>query len=299
MLNEARGNIVPLQSAKFTVVIGPAALYRCLYGGNHGLGVIFHASGLLCGAGFEKEASRLLTDISREKPNLVIFSGDFAAHGQKHEFVRAKDFLDSIAVPILAVPGSADYPRYDMVARVHDPLRLYRNYIAPLQDTVHEDTDSFVVGINTARAFVPHWNRGHGMVSQEQIAYVHRHFRHADDEKIRILVCAHPPVETRNAAAIIWGSTDLMAALEDQQVDLILTGQAQQVCMLDGGGAQGPLMLGAPPIHGGYNIVRLYPDRIEAELIQRNGDSDVILEHIMRPRIIHTKDSDPEMEEIQ
>lgn len=233
-------------------------------------------------------AQRLLSDIEREKPDLVVFSGDFTAHAHKGEFKYAREFLQSIRAPVLAVPGSRDYPRFNILARLHDPLALYRDYITPLQDTVHEDAESFVVGINTARSFVPHWNRMQGMVRQEQISYAHRHFRHAHEDKARILVCAHSPVEMRGAGSIIWGATDLMHAMEDQQADIILCGGAQEIVALAGRGERTPLIIGAPPVlQEGYNILRLYPDRVEIALIQRGGESRIVLAEMSRPRLRH------------
>lgn len=264
------------------------------------MGTIFHAAGLYFGGDAPGAAERFLSDIEQEKPDLVIFSGDFTAHARKSEFAAAHDFLKRIKAPVLAVPGSRDYPRFNFLSRLCDPLALYRDYISPLQDTVHEDTDSFVVGINTARAFVPHWKRTQGMVSQEQIAYAHRHFRHADEDKLRILVCAHSPVETRGRHGnIAWGSTDLMYAMEDQHADLILCGGAQEVVTLAERGERTPLIVGGPPaLREGYNILRLYPDRVEVQLIQRDGGSPVLLAQASRIRIRHDAEKET-VEEVQ
>lgn len=254
------------------------------------MSIILHASDLHFGKADPSVVESFYHEIERQRPDLVILSGDFTQIGSREEFALARDFIARITAPVFTIPGNHDIPRFHPWLRLTDPMRFYRDYIAPMQDVVHEDDNCFVVGINTARAILPHWNWANGMISQEQIQFAHNQFRHAAEEKVRIFVCHHPLVNVKNSPidTVVWGSTDMMAALVDQHVDLVLTGHIHHASVFRDANVRGPAMIGAASAtstrlrqqSNGYNIIRISPASIDIELIHWDGKSHVVFEQL-------------------
>ncbi|PZQ43303.1 MAG: hypothetical protein DI551_12385 [Micavibrio aeruginosavorus] len=265
------------------------------------MSIILHASDLHFGKADPVVVEAFYKEIECQRPDLVILSGDFTQIGSVQEFKMARDFIARITAPVFVVPGNHDIPRYDYGQRFFDPMHRYRKYISPMQDIVHEDKDCFVVGINTARPIVPHWNWANGMISQDQIQFVHNQFRHADNGKVRIFVCHHPLVNMKNAPidTVVWGSTEILRVLEEQQVDIVLTGHIHHASIVPGEEGKGPVLIGASSAtstrlrsqSNGYNILRILPDRIEIELIHWNGLIHTVFESLVIARNIELQDN--------
>ena len=258
------------------------------------MSLILHASDLHFGKSNPLRVEAFFLEIERQKPDLVVLSGDFTQTGSITEFKMARDFIKRITAPVFVVPGNHDISRFNVWERFTDPMKSYREYISPMQNVVHEDGHSFIVGINTARPIVPHWNWANGMVGQDQVQFVYNQFRYAPPEKARILVCHHPLLTLTGAPidTIVWGSTDLLAVLEDQKVDIVLTGHIHHAAILAHEENRGPLMVGASSATStrlrsqtnGYNIIRISNDKIDIELIHWDGDSTTVFESMSVPR---------------
>lgn len=265
--------------------------------------VILHASDLHFGKANPDTVESFFLEIERQKPDLVVLSGDFTQIGSKSEFIQARTFIERITAPVFTVPGNHDIPRFQTWQRLTDPMRRYRTYISPLPDTVHEDDDVYIVGINTARPIVPHWNWANGMISQNQVDFVRRQFSHAAREKVKIFVCHHPLINVQNAPidTVVWGSTDLMHVLDDEQVDIVLTGHIHHASILPHRDTRGPVMIGASSATStrlrkqgnGYNIIRLYPEKIDIELIHWDGAAYSVFESLS---VVRQYDVDPALE---
>lgn len=257
---------------------------------------ILHASDLHFGKANPQMVESFYHEIERQNPDLVILSGDFTQVGSVSEFKQAAEFIARITAPVFTVPGNHDIPRFDLMQRFFDPMKNYRERIAPLQDTVHEDDASYIVGINTARPVLPHWNWANGMVSQDQIQFVHSQFRYAPVEKARILVCHHPLLTLTGAPidTIVWGSTDLLQVLEMNTVDVVLTGHIHHAAVLAHEDKKGPVMVGASSATStrlrsqtnGYNLIRVEKDAIEIDLIHWSGSVHEVFESLTTPRNI-------------
>ena len=256
---------------------------------------ILHASDLHFGKANAQMVESFYHEIERQNPDLVVLSGDFTQTGSVSEFKQAAEFISRISAPVFTVPGNHDISRFDLRQRFFDPMKNYREHISPLQDTVHEDDACFVVGINTARPILPHWNWANGMVSQEQVQYVYSQFKYAPVEKARIFVCHHPLLTLTGAPidTIVWGSTDLLHVLEDQSVDVVLTGHIHHASVLAHEDRKGPVMVGASSATStrlrsqtnGYNLIRVLPGTIEIDLVHWSGSVHEVFESLTVPRI--------------
>ncbi len=254
------------------------------------MSVILHASDLHFGKADPRVVEMFYAEIERQKPSLVILSGDFTQIGSRREFVQARDFIERITAPVVTVPGNHDIPRYQSWQRFFDPMRRYRQFISPLPDTVHEDDHCYVVGINTARPIVPHWNWANGMISQAQVEFVRRQFRIAPPGKAKIFVCHHPLANIKNSPidTVVWGSADMMAVLEEEHVDLVLTGHIHHASIMPYKEERGPVMIGSASAtstrlrqqSNGYNIIHVLPEKLDIELIHWDGVSHVVFENL-------------------
>ncbi len=258
------------------------------------MSVILHASDIHFGKALSTTIDLFLAEIERQNPDLVVLSGDFTQVGSLEEFKAARDFIDQIKMPVFVVPGNHDIPRFQIAQRFLDPFERYRKYISPLVDSVYEGADSFVVGINTARPVLPHWNWANGMVSREQIQFVHNQFRYAPNDKVRIFVCHHPLVNVRGAPidTVVWGSTELMEVLEEQHVDVVLTGHIHHASILSYETGHGPVMIGSASAtstrlrqqNNGYNLLRISDNKIAVELVHWDGNAHTVFESLTLDR---------------
>jgi 3',5'-cyclic AMP phosphodiesterase CpdA len=260
--------------------------------------LILHASDLHFGKADPDIVEAFLNEIEKLNPDLVILSGDFTQVGSREEFEQAQNFIARIAAPVFTVPGNHDIPRYKISERFFDPMKNYRKYISPMEDISHEIDDAFIVGINTARPIVPHWNWANGMVSQRQIVDTHNLFRSSPDDKVRIFVCHHPLINVENSPidTIVWGSTDLLYALDDQHVDLVLTGHVHHASILPQmEGYNGPVMVGSASAtstrlrgqKNGYNLIRIDKNMIEVQLIHWDGIAHIPFQSFDIPRALY------------
>ena len=159
------------------------------------MALVFHLSSLNIDQNPSSFLMDLAKDISSQKPDLIVISGNIVKKATIENFKAAQSFLETFSAPVFCVSGNHDLSLFGKDSRFFDPFLLYRDYISPTQDCVYEDDHVYVVGINSARAFVPHFKLSNGMVSQNQIQFVHNQFRYAPNEKVRIFVCHHPLVK--------------------------------------------------------------------------------------------------------
>src|SRR5690606_17651604 len=92
---------------------------------------IAHLSDLHFGRHDPAVVDSLAADLDSQAPDLVVVSGDFTQMGTRAEFTQARAFLDTLAAPVLAVPGNHDVPQINMIRRILDPYGLFRRFIAP------------------------------------------------------------------------------------------------------------------------------------------------------------------------
>ena len=111
---------------------------------------IAHISDLHFGAEDSVVAADLLDDLSRQRPDLVVVSGDLTQRARRGQFEAARAYLDQIAAPKVIVPGNHDLPLYDFVRRIVSPLGRYFRYINPELNPMFQDEEIAVVGVNTA-----------------------------------------------------------------------------------------------------------------------------------------------------
>jgi 3',5'-cyclic AMP phosphodiesterase CpdA len=158
----------------------------------------------------------------RLSPHLIAVSGDLTQRARKHEFVAAREFLDSLTAPKIVVPGNHDIPLYNVIARFLTPLEGFRQYIANEVEPTFVDTEIAVVGINTARSFA---FKG-GRINRDQVNRTIEIFCGIPSERIRILVTHHPfdLPDALDEHEPVGRAAMAMAGLRECMPDLLLAG---------------------------------------------------------------------------
>ena len=118
-------------------------------------------------------------------PELVIASGDLANRGRTVELEQAKELLDRLPAPILAVPGNHDIP-YTLPARVTHP---WDRFVAVFgtTDPVLRTANAVACGLNSARP----WRHQGGRLDAGRLAAAATALSDAPANALRVVVCHH------------------------------------------------------------------------------------------------------------
>lgn len=117
----------------------------------------------------------------------VVVSGDLAQRARLREFYACKQFLDSLNLPYLVVPGNHDIPLYALWRRVFTPFYGYQLFFGSLERDL-ETEDFYILGVNSIRR--RYHTKGH--ISLEQIERIDQKLQAAPSNKYKILL-AHQP----------------------------------------------------------------------------------------------------------
>lgn len=132
--------------------------------------------------------------VRRERPELVVLSGDITQRARAAQFALARAFTDRLGAPVLAIPGNHDIPLFDLSARLFRPYARYQAAFGPDLEPLHESPALLVVGVNTTRR----WRHRHGAVSLAQVDRVATRMALASAPQLRIVV-VHQPLAVSSA----------------------------------------------------------------------------------------------------
>ena len=159
----------------------------------------------------------LLRDLREQNPSLIVVSGDLTQRARSSEFSAAKDFLASIPLPKLIVPGNHDVPLWHFWERFLYPFRRYKIHIATEFNPFCDAPPFAIIGINSVAP--RRWKEG--VISRSEFDRVKAILKNAPAGRIRILVMHHPMVEDlRRAANQKW--------FEELGIRIILSGHRHQ-----------------------------------------------------------------------
>ena len=124
------------------------------------------------------------------KIEAVVVSGDLTQRARYTQFYDCKQFLDSLNLPYLVVPGNHDIPLYHLWNRVFSPFARYQLFFGGMENTL-ETEHFYVIGVNSIRR--RYHTRGH--ISLSQIQEIDLKLQQAPTHKIK-LIAAHQPFYT-------------------------------------------------------------------------------------------------------
>jgi 3',5'-cyclic AMP phosphodiesterase CpdA len=167
-------------------------------------------------------AEALVALARRQRPTVVVLSGDITQRARPAQFCAARAFMDRLGAPLLAVPGNHDIPLFDLWARVRDPYARHRAAFGAELEPLHQSPDLLVVCVNTTRA----WRHKQGEVSAAQIERVARALAAAGHAQLRLVVVHQPAAVTlaEDAPNRLRGAEAALARWSAAGADLVLGG---------------------------------------------------------------------------
>ena len=169
--------------------------------------------------------------VERRRPDLVVISGDLTQRAKTRQFQDARDFVDRLPVPFIAVPGNHDVPMYRVWERLLAPYGKYRQYFDEDLEPVFEDEALAVIGLNTA------WNFTikDGRVTRRSLARLAERLAAVPANKARLVVAHHQvvPPPRFDTQRVLLGAPELVSVLREGQVDLVLSGHLHQTWIGD------------------------------------------------------------------
>lgn len=175
----------------------------------------------------------LLALAARQRPQLVVLSGDITQRAWPAQFRAAKAFIDRLGAPFLAIPGNHDIPLFDLWTRLTRPYAHYAKVFGTDLEPAYSSPDLLVLGVNTTRAS----RHKNGEVCMAQIDRIAQRLSAASPQQLRVVVVHQPMAVTAacDRRDLLRGHTAALRAWSAAGVDLVLGGhihlpftQAQQ-----------------------------------------------------------------------
>jgi 3',5'-cyclic AMP phosphodiesterase CpdA len=187
---------------------------------------IAHLTDIHFGATDPAVVAGLIRELNDDLPDLVAISGDLTMGARRWEFRAARQFMDSLPAPCLAVPGNHDITPYRLVERMVLPYARWRDEIADETEPVWQDSRVAVLGLNTARRMAPHLDWSRGRVSMFRLARLVARLEALPKNLTRIVVAHHPllPPEGEISRQIAGNATHALEVFAAQHVRLVLSG---------------------------------------------------------------------------
>jgi 3',5'-cyclic AMP phosphodiesterase CpdA len=188
---------------------------------------LIHISDLHFGAVDPGLPDNLRTAIIAAKADLLVVSGDLTQRGLKREFRQAREFLDSLPLPRLVVPGNHDVQgSWNFWERFLSPFRNYRNLIHTDLEPVWSEPGLIVTGANSARPAGWNLDWSRGRLSRRQVARMAGQYAVADAGDLRVMVVHHPPAAPPDGTArhLLGRLKQFTGAVNEAGVDLVLSG---------------------------------------------------------------------------
>ncbi len=181
----------------------------------------------------------LVTLALRERPDLIVLSGDITQRARSDQFRAARAFVDRLGAPVVAIPGNHDIPLFDLPARLFHPYARQRAAFGAELEPVHESAGLLVVCVNTTRP----WRHKNGEVSATQVERVATRLREAVSAQLRVVV-VHQPVAVlreRDAQDLLRGRAHALQRWAEAGADVVMGGHIHLPYVLEQRGLARPL----------------------------------------------------------
>lgn len=217
---------------------------------------------------------KVLSQLRKEKPDLIIVSGDITQNGYKYEYEMMKKFIERLIyiAKTFVVPGNHDARN---VGLIH-----FEKLIGP-RKFVHLDNDHKVViiGLDSSEPDI-----NDGQIGFDQLMWLNEELSKVSNEYCKMVVFHHhllPIPNTGRERNILLDSGDLIQILLDDEVDIVLNGHKHvpNVWMLEkmiviNAGTATTLKLRGETLPS-YNELLIYDDKIIVNLIHTENNEKI------------------------
>ena len=186
---------------------------------------IAHLTDLHFGAEDPAVVTALIAELNTDAPDLVVFSGDLTMGARNWEFRAARDFMQALHAPVLAVPGNHDISPYHLWQRFTNPYKRWLRWVSVTEPTWCDDQVG-VFGLNTSRRFGLHVDWSRGRVTRVRLRRLLARMEAAPAGLVRVVVAHHPllPPEDAPNTPVVGGARAALRALAKAHVSLVLAG---------------------------------------------------------------------------
>lgn len=186
---------------------------------------LLHISDLHFGEPFLPEIGEVLQrKVEKLSPDLLVVSGDLTQRAKPKEFRAARAYLNLMPpIPRVIVPGNHDVPLYRVFERLFQPYKLYHRYISEQRDTVLQQNNAVIVGLDSTNPYRAITN---GRIYRRQLAFCAKAFTAAPAEAVRIVVAHHHflPAPDYEGGEVMPKAKRALDFFTRLKVDLILAG---------------------------------------------------------------------------
>lgn len=230
----------------------------------------------------EATVHALVSAVRQASPDVVVVSGDLTQRAKRHEFERARAFLDMLPNPQIVVPGNHDVPAH-LIARFANSLERYRQHISPDLEPYYQDEEIAIAGLNTARSLTI---KG-GRVNIRQMERVESTLGNAPDDLLKILVTHHPfdLPESYGRRDLVRRAALAMSRFARCGVDVFLAGHfhvthcGRTADRYDFGGYSAIFVQAGTACStrgrgeaNSFNVIRTEPARVSVETLTMSGE---------------------------
>ena len=156
------------------------------------------------------------------QPHLIVLTGDITQRARPAQFQAAREFMNRLGMPFIAIPGNHDIPLMNLLARLRAPYAVYQEEFGSELEPVHVSQDLLVLCVNTTRAY----RHKHGEVSNAQIERIAERLSHATAQQLRVVV-AHQPMAVQRQedfVHLVRGHAQALQAWARAGADIVLGG---------------------------------------------------------------------------
>jgi 3',5'-cyclic AMP phosphodiesterase CpdA len=192
-------------------------------------GRILHISDLHLGHGTVSEPVAALRELVPElAPEILVVTGDLTHRGRPSELRRARELLDSLGVPLLAVPGNHDIP-YVLPTRFTRTREAWDEAFGTTEPLYTSDRLA-IVGLNSVRP----WRQQGGALGSSQLDRVAPKLESAQRGALRTAALHHhlatPPWRAARKRPVSRRDV-VLQKLASSGIELVISGHVHQAAV--------------------------------------------------------------------
>lgn len=186
---------------------------------------LFHVSDLHFGYEDHEALAWFMAEVSRDRPDAVLCTGDLTMRGSAREFAAAREWLTQLPVPLALVAGNHDVPYYHhMLRRIVKPYAHYQALERGLGIGV-DLPDLAVVPLKTIARAQMRINWSKGRVSTGDLDAALAGLERQRSKALRLVIGHHPLVDAdTESSGSTRGGKRALAALAKAGAQAVLSG---------------------------------------------------------------------------